>query len=96
MEDLAIRISRRGRLPPFEPLRMDVTSDDSVRDALNHVLQREGRIDVVVNNAGMGIAAAVEDTSVQEAVEQFDVNFFGVLEFAEPSYQSCESNKRVT
>jgi NAD(P)-dependent dehydrogenase (short-subunit alcohol dehydrogenase family) len=68
-----------GRVPPFELLRMDVTSDDSVRDACNYVLEREGRIDVVVNNAGMGIAAAVEDTSVQEAVEQFDVNFFGVL-----------------
>jgi NAD(P)-dependent dehydrogenase (short-subunit alcohol dehydrogenase family) len=63
----------------FEPLRMDVTSDDSVRDACSHVLEREGRIDVVVNNAGMGIAAAVEDTSMREAFEQFDVNIFGAL-----------------
>jgi NAD(P)-dependent dehydrogenase (short-subunit alcohol dehydrogenase family) len=68
-----------GRVPPFEYLRMDVTSDDSVRNACNQVLEREGRLDVVVNNAGMGVAAAVEDTSVQEAFEQFDVNFFGVL-----------------
>jgi NAD(P)-dependent dehydrogenase (short-subunit alcohol dehydrogenase family) len=71
--------SAAGEVPPFELLRMDVTSDDSVRDACNHVLEREGRLDVVINNAGMGIAAAVEDTSVQEAFEQFDVNFFGVL-----------------
>ncbi len=63
----------------FEPLQMDVTSEDSVQNACKHILDREGRLDVVVNNAGMGIAAAVEDTSVEEAMEQFDVNFLGVL-----------------
>ena len=39
----------------------------------------EGRIDMVVNNAGIAIAGAVEDTSIEEARDQFDVNFFGVL-----------------
>jgi NAD(P)-dependent dehydrogenase (short-subunit alcohol dehydrogenase family) len=63
----------------FQPLQMNVISDESVRDACNHVLEREGRLDVVVNNAGMGLAAAVEDTSIQEAIEQFDVNVFGAL-----------------
>lgn len=66
-------------VPPVVPLRMDVTSDDDVRHAIAQVLDREGRLDVVVNNAGMGIAGAVEDTTVEEAMEQFDVNFFGVL-----------------
>jgi NAD(P)-dependent dehydrogenase (short-subunit alcohol dehydrogenase family) len=60
-------------------LAMDVRDDASVRDALAAIVAREGRIDVVVNNAGIAIAGAVEDTSIEEAREQFDVNFFGVL-----------------
>jgi len=58
---------------------MDVRDDASVRDAVAGVIAREGRIDIVVNSAGIAIAGAVEDTSIEEAREQFDVNFFGVL-----------------
>ena len=61
------------------PLRMDVTDDLSVRDACRLVLEREGRIDAVVNNAGMGIAGPIEDTPIEEVRRQFDVNFFGVV-----------------
>ena len=57
---------------------MDVTDDQSVRDAVAFVHDREGRLDVVVNNAGMGLAGAVEDTSPEEAQAQFATNFFGV------------------
>lgn len=60
-------------------LAMDVTSEASVRAAVAMVVAREGRLDVVVNNAGCGIAGAVEDTSIDEARAQFDTNFFGVL-----------------
>jgi len=62
-----------------QSLGMDVRDDASVRDAVDRVIAREGRIDIVVNNAGIAIAGAVEDTSIEEAREQFDVNFFGVL-----------------
>jgi NAD(P)-dependent dehydrogenase (short-subunit alcohol dehydrogenase family) len=72
-------VSPEGSVPPFEPLRMDVTSDNAVRSACEQVINREGRLDVVVNNAGAGVAGAVEDTSLREAMEQFDVNFFGVV-----------------
>lgn len=60
-------------------IAMDVTCEDSVTAAVALVMAREGRIDVVVNNAGYGIAGAVEDTSLAEARAQFDTNFFGVL-----------------
>jgi len=73
-----------SRKPAAEPkghrmLELDVTRDDSVRSAVDSVLEREGRVDVVVNNAGFALAGAIEDTSLEEAQRQLDTNFFGVL-----------------
>lgn len=59
-------------------LQMDVCSEESVKAAVEHVLAAEGELGIVVNNAGMGIAGSVEDTSSEEAFLQFDTNFFGV------------------
>ena len=64
---------------PYELLTMDVTDEASVVSAVRTVVEKAGRIDVLVNNAGMGLAGAVEETSVEEAAAQFDVNLFGVL-----------------
>ena len=63
----------------FQLIAMDVTSGDSVERAIQLILSREGRLDVVCNNAGDGVAGSVEDTSIEEARQQFDTNFFGVL-----------------
>jgi short-subunit dehydrogenase len=59
-------------------IRMDVCSDDSVKAAVKRIIELEGEIGIVVNNAGMGIAGSVEDTSPQEAFLQMDTNFFGM------------------
>ena len=58
-------------------LRMDVCSDKSVKGAIAQILEAEGTIDIVVNNAGMGMAGSVEDTSPEEVYRQIDTNFFG-------------------
>ena len=59
-------------------IRMDVCSEESIKAAIDHIIEREGEIGIVVNNAGMGIAGSVEDTSPDEAFLQFDTNFFGM------------------
>lgn len=71
------RSARAG--PGVEGLTLDVCSDASVARAVEQIVAWEGRLDVLVNNAGCGIAGAIEDTSIEEAAAQFDVNFFGVL-----------------
>ena len=55
----------------------DVTDEAQVQQAFETVFDREGRLDLLVNNAGFGISGAVEDTTLESAKKQFDVNFFG-------------------
>src|SRR5436309_6441607 len=61
-------------------LPLDVTRDESVDAAVSEVLRREGRIDLLVNNAGFGVApAAAEESSLAQARAIFDTNFFGIV-----------------
>ena len=64
---------------PYTMLRMDVTDSASVGDGIQQVMERENRIDVLINNAGIGVAGAFEDTSIEEAKRQFETNFFGIV-----------------
>jgi NAD(P)-dependent dehydrogenase (short-subunit alcohol dehydrogenase family) len=65
--------------PLLRMIPLDVTSDESVAAAVGIVLASEGRIDVLVNNAGFGVAGAVESTTIDEAREQLETNFFGTV-----------------
>jgi short-subunit dehydrogenase len=60
-------------------LDLDVTSDESASTAVQRVIGRFGRIDVLVNNAGVGTAGAAEESSVAQAQGVFDVNVFGLI-----------------
>ena len=60
-------------------LPLDVTQSDSVNEAVTSILQRFGRIDVLVNNAGYAIRGALEEIPDEQAQQVFDVNMFGAL-----------------
>lgn len=65
--------------PSVQMLAMDVRREESVAQAVAALLTRAGRIDVLVNNAGFGIAASVEDTRPNDMQRQMDTNFLGPL-----------------
>jgi len=67
------------RSPGIEYLAGDVTSDESVKATVGEVLSKTGRIDLLVNNAGVGLLAGAEESSVEQAKSLFDVNLFGVI-----------------
>jgi NAD(P)-dependent dehydrogenase (short-subunit alcohol dehydrogenase family) len=75
--------SRRGAQSgqqSFGMLPLDVTSDDSVKAAVNELIRLEGRIDLLVNNAGFGVApAGAEESSIEQARSIFETNFFGIV-----------------
>lgn len=62
------------------PLALDVTDDASRRQCVDTILQREGRIDVLVNNAGYGYFGAIECVPLEDARRQLEVNVFGLAE----------------
>lgn len=75
--------SRRGTPPDqrsFSMLTLDVTREESVDAAVQELVRREGRIDLLVNNAGFGVApAGAEESSIDQAKAIFETNFFGMI-----------------
>ena len=92
--DAAVRLAQKGhqvygaarRMDLMEPLkeygvvpvRMDVTDEVSMVEGVNGIIEVEGRIDVLVNNAGYGYLGAIENVPLEEARRQLEVNLFGL------------------
>src|SRR5215469_12347627 len=66
-------------LEEVELLSLDVRDDDSVRSCVRTAVDRAGRIDALVNNAGYTLIGSLEETTIEEAKQLFETNFFGVL-----------------
>jgi len=64
-------------------IHLDVTDDGSMKSCVNTVLEQEGRIDALINNAGYGFYGAIEDVPLAEARRQFEVNVFGLARMAQ-------------
>ena len=73
-------LSRRAQgVEGLNHLVTDVTDEAAVKKAVDEIVAREGKIDVLVNNAGFGISGAVEFTKTEDAKRLFDTNFFGMV-----------------
>ena len=79
-------------------LKLDVTDHESIKAAVSQLLSEQNRIDVLVNNAGYAIYGAVEDTTIEDARRQFEVNLFGLAEITKqilPTMRKQRSGKIV-
>ena len=71
------RIESLENIKQVNPLKLDLTNEASIKTAIDTIIANEGRIDVLVNNAGYGSYGAIEDVTI-EAKQQFEVNIFGL------------------
>lgn len=64
----------------FTFLKLDLLEKSSIKKAIETLIEKEGRIDVLINNAGMGITGPIEETSTDEMRKVFDTNLFGAID----------------
>ena len=60
-------------------LTLDVSDENSIKETVSEIIKKEGKLDVLINNAGKGITGPVEETPIEEIKKAFDTNFFGVI-----------------
>jgi len=85
-------IRRANPIARVELVPMDVNDDGSVTEGVSSVLEKAGKIDILINNAGYSLAGGVEETSVEEARQLFETNFFGVLRVIQAVLPSMRQN----
>lgn len=90
---------RTERMEPLRkygviPVALDVTSDESANEAVDFIIRKEGRIDVLVNNAGYGELGPIETTSLENAQRQLDVNVLGLARMTQLVLPHMRSQKR--
>ena len=92
--ETALRLAQKGhrvygaarrveRMEPLKeygviPIQLDLADEASVEAGIKSILEAEGRIDVLVNNAGYGYLGAIENVPLEEARRQMEVNLFGL------------------
>lgn len=63
-------------------ISLDITNQESIKNCVEEIIKAEGRIDLLVNNAGYGLGGSIEDVPLEEAKNQFEVNVFGLAQIS--------------
>lgn len=95
----ARRVEKIEELAPYgvQALRLDITNEQSVTQVVQTLIEREGRIDVLINNAGYGYFGAIEDVPISDAKHQFEVNIFGLARITQEvlPYMRAQKSGRI-
>ncbi len=86
------RNPQKSSVSAFKMLRLDVTDPTSIKEAIQEVMEQEGRIDVLINNAGVGITGPIEETPESEIKKAFETNYFGPLNVIKNVLPSMRKN----
>ena len=75
---------------------LNLNDEHSIKQAVNQIFTQEGKLDILINNAGVGITGPVEETPIEAAKAHFQTNFFGVMQLTQevlPIMQKQNANK---
>lgn len=73
--------------------KADIRDHEKIGQIVKEIAKKEGKIDILINSAGMGISGAVEDTDLKDAKYMFDVNFFGAVNITQKVIPYMRDNK---
>ncbi|MEG9326419.1 SDR family oxidoreductase [Salinimicrobium catena] len=82
-----------NRKSDFPLIALDVTRPETIEKAVSEVISRAGKIDVLINNAGVGITGPIEETPDEEIKKAFDTNYFGPLNVIKAVLPSMRKNR---
>lgn len=75
-------------------LQLDITNTENCRQVVNHIYKESERIDILINNAGFGLYGAIEDVSIADARQQFEVNLFGLMQLTQLILPNMRENRK--
>lgn len=78
---------------PFPLVALDVTREETIQSAVDQVVSQEGRLDILINNAGVGITGPIEETPDDEILKAFETNYFGPIKMIKAVLPVMRQNK---
>ena len=75
------------------PLKMDITKEEDIVAAVNRIREEQGGVDILINNAGFGTQGSIEETTLEDARYQFDVNLFGLARLTQLVLPNMRENR---